>query len=344
MSNPEMTLGSYNQLLEELMKLFPEDSDNITSILIMEDDLKLQSIELFSELLEDSELFELFQKRKIKAFSSKSEKTKNLSTSLFGSTLTLKNIFNNQTQVIKDTLWTYLQLIVLTRLLENKEANVDRINLLEEAIKVKREKAIQERNIKQTENPVKNPLDLDVNEDTNNMINDIISNFEARLQNGQGNPLESVMEITEMINNKYQDKINNGEIEIEKLLENVTGSVPGLDQMMKSMGGAPTKPKETVVIDENFSTDDVKVEAPVESGPNMANMMGMFNKLSSMTDSDGNMDIGNLMKQLSKDANMTDEQVKQMEEMVSMVDKMDLSGENEESNDNKESNNYESTD
>ena len=26
MSNPEMTLGSYNQLLEELMKLFPEDS------------------------------------------------------------------------------------------------------------------------------------------------------------------------------------------------------------------------------------------------------------------------------------------------------------------------------
>ena len=39
-----MTLGSYNQLLEELIKLFPEDTDNITSILIMEDDIKLQSI------------------------------------------------------------------------------------------------------------------------------------------------------------------------------------------------------------------------------------------------------------------------------------------------------------
>ena len=287
-----------------------------------------------------------FRKRKIKAFSSKNEKTKNLSTSLFGSTLTLKNIFNNQTQVIKDTLWTYLQLIVLTRLLENKEKNVDRINMLEEAIKTKREKAVQERNIKQTETPVKNPLDLDVNEDTNNMINDIISNFEVRLQNGQGNPLESVMEITEMINNKYQDKINNGEIEIEKLLENVTGSVPGLDQMMKTMGGASAKPKETVIIDENFSTDDVKVEAPTESGPNMANMMGMFNKLSNMTDSDGNMDIGNLMKQLSKDANMTDEQVKQMEEMVNMVDKMDLGETNSDNTVEVEesSNNYESTD
>ena len=68
MSNPEMTLGSYNQLLEELIKLFPEDTDNITSILIMEDDIKLQSIELFSELLEDNELFELFQKKKNKSF------------------------------------------------------------------------------------------------------------------------------------------------------------------------------------------------------------------------------------------------------------------------------------
>ena len=334
MSNYEMTLSSYNQLLEELMKLFPDDTDNITSILIMEDDIKIQSTELFSELLEDNELFELFKKRKIKVFSSKSEKTKNLSSSLFGSTLTLKNIFNNQTSVIKDTLWTYLQLIVLTILLINKEINVDKINMLEEAIKMNRDKKVEQSdipvmnppNVEQSDNPVMNPLDLNVNKDTNNMINDIISNFEARLQNGQGNPLESVMEITEMINNKYQDKINNGEIEIEKLLENVTGSIPGLEQMMKSMGGGPNKPKETVIIDENFSTDDVKIEKPVENAPNMANMMGMFNKLNNMTDKNGNMDIGNFMKQLSKDANMTDGQVKQMEEMVSMVDKMDLSG------------------
>ena len=43
-----------------------KETDNITSILIMEDDIKLQSIELFSELLKDEELFELFKKRKIK--------------------------------------------------------------------------------------------------------------------------------------------------------------------------------------------------------------------------------------------------------------------------------------
>ena len=361
MSNYEMTLSSYNQLLEELMKLFPDDTDNITSILIMEDDIKIQSTELFSELLEDNELFELFKKRKIKVFSSKSEKTKNLSSSLFGSTLTLKNIFNNQTSVIKDTLWTYLQLIVLTILLINKEINVDKINMLEEAIKMNRDKKVEQSdipvmnppNVEQSDNPVMNPLDLNVNKDTNNMINDIISNFEARLQNGQGNPLESVMEITEMINNKYQDKINNGEIEIEKLLENVTGSIPGLEQMMKSMGGGPNKPKETVIIDENFSTDDVKIEKPVENAPNMANMMGMFNKLNNMTDKNGNMDIGNFMKQLSKDANMTDGQVKQMEEMVSMVDKMDLSGSLDKDDNlvssgsldkDEYSNNYESTD
>ena len=59
-----MTLGSYNQLLEELIKLFPEDTDNITSILIMEDDIKLQSIELFSELLRIMNYLNFFQKKK----------------------------------------------------------------------------------------------------------------------------------------------------------------------------------------------------------------------------------------------------------------------------------------
>ncbi len=323
MSDNSMILSSYNQLLEELIKLYPDETDNITSILIMEDDIKLQSIELFTEMLQDEELFELFRKRKIKVFSSKTEKTKSFSGSLFGSSLTLKNIFNNQLFEIKNVLWTYLQLIVITKLLENKEENKDKINILEEEIKNSSQPKIEpDTPLPRNDKNVINPLDLDVNQDTHNMINDIISNFENRLGQGNGNPLESVMEITEMINNKYQDKINNGDIEIEKLLENVTGSVPGLDKMMAQMG--PSKPKETVIIDENFTTDDVKIENNDNQGPNMASMMNMFNKLSNMTDDNGDLDINNLMKQLSKEANMTDEQVEQMEKMVSMVDNMDL--------------------
>mgnify|MGYP006074952565 CR=1 FL=1 len=335
-----MILSSYNQLLEELMKLFPDECNNITGILIMDDDIKLQSIDLFSIMLKDDELFELFKKRKIKVFSSKNEKTKSFSSSLFGSTLTLKNIFNNQSLVIKETLWTYLQLIQITKLLENKEINKDKINMLELEINSKNNPT------EEVTQSVKNPLDLDVNDDTNNMINDIITNFEKRLQNGKRNPLESVMEITEMINAKYQDKINNGEIEIEKLLENVTGAVPGLDKMMAKMVPGNSKPKETVIIDENFSTDDVKIEVLDDNQPNMANMMNMFSKISNMTDDNGNMDISSFMKQMSKDTNMTDDQIKQMEEMVGMVDNMDLGVENVEELNDEDNNvdNYKPTD
>ena len=130
-----MTLNNYNQLLEELLKLFPEESNTITSTLIMDDDIKMQSVDLFTELLQNDDLFQLFSKRKIKVFSSKTESTKSLSSSLFGTGLTLKNIFNNQPADIKTTLWTYLQLIYLTKLLENKNDNKERINLLEKEIR-----------------------------------------------------------------------------------------------------------------------------------------------------------------------------------------------------------------
>lgn len=334
MSDINLILNNYNELLEELMKLFPDETNMITNIMIMEDNIKMQSISLFSELLQDEELFTLFLQRKIKVFSSKTENTKNLSTSLFGSTLTLKNIFNNQPVTIKSTLWTYLQLIYLTKLFENKGENQIRISMLETEIKnasiVKetqpeiKQSDIKDSNINQSTG---NSLNLDVNGDTNNMINDIISSFENKLQQGQGNPLNSIMEITEMINHKYQDKINKGDIEIEKLLENVTGSVPGLDKMMSGMmNGVKKKPKEKVIIDENFSTDMVQPEVTEEkeSGPDMSKMMGMFDTFSKMTDSDGNMDINSLMSHIAKDSNMNEEQTKQMKDMMGMIDNMNL--------------------
>ena len=156
------------------------------------------------------------------------------------------------------------------------------------------------------------------------MINDIINSFESKLNKGNSNPLESIMEITEMINGKYNDKINNGDIEIEKLLENVTGSVPGLDKMMNGLT-KPKKRKETVIIDENFSTDDVTMEQDESSGvPDMTKMMGMFSKISSMTNENGDLDMSAFMNQVSQDNNMTQEQTKQMQQMMNAIDEMDL--------------------
>ena len=126
----------------------------------------------------------------------------------------------------------------------------------------------------------------------------------------------------------------------------MTGAVPGLDKMMAKMVPGNSKPKETVIIDENFSTDDVKIEVLDDNQPNMANMMNMFSKISNMTDDNGNMDISSFMKQMSKDTNMTDDQIKQMEEMVGMVDNMDLGVENVEELNDEDNNvdNYKPTD
>lgn len=312
MSN-NFILSNYNQLLDELLKLFPDDTDNITSILIMDDELKMQSVELFCEYLNDKELFNLFLHKKIKVFSSKTEKTKSLSSSLYGSSLPLKNIFNNMDQEVKLTLWSYLHIIYLTKLMENKETNKDRIQMIEN--KINQDK-FEHNNEHNNEKNKSNPLNLEVNGETNNMINDIITSFESKLQSGKGNPLDSIMEITNMINSKYQDKINNGDIELDKLLENVTANVPGLDKMVQGMK-KPEK-KEKVIIDENFSTDDVKVEKQEENGMDMMKMMNMFNKISSMTD--GDLDMSSLMKEISKDQNLTKEQEDQMGEMMKTLD------------------------
>ena len=70
------------------------------------------------------------------------------------------------------------------------------------------------------------------------------------------------MEISQKISVKYADKINKGEIELDKLMESISKKVPGMDQMMAGMMGGSGKkaaPKEKIIIDENFSTANVQV-------------------------------------------------------------------------------------
>ena len=129
-------------------------------------------------------------------------------------------------------------------------------------------------------------LGADVNQETTDMINDIVKSFESVLSNkGKANPMASIMEISKTISTKYADKIKNGNIELDKLMQAIMSKVPGMEKMMgaggaggtgvggmgssgmgsmmkdlfSKMGGSKEKEKETVIIDENFSTANVDV-------------------------------------------------------------------------------------
>ena len=269
-------LENYNLLIEQLALLFNEKEIK-EYILVLNNESKdkkwLRGVKFQQEI--SNELFDTFLESKIKLFSHKDEKTKNISESLFGSELSLKKIFNNRDNNTKFILWAYLHLIVLMVELTHKK-NKDKIKKLTKLIKenndllekAKKKSVKQQNNVKDPRSMLKDIFNVDVNDDTNDMLNDIVKSFESSLNNQTGNPLTGIFDISKKISSKYQDKINTGDIELNKLMEGIQKSIPGMDELMKNgldsldgiMGGKePRKPKETVIIDENFSTANVEL-------------------------------------------------------------------------------------
>jgi hypothetical protein len=134
-------------------------------------------------------------------------------------------------------------------------------------------------------------LDVDINNDTDNLLNDIAGSFDDILTgNSKTNPFSHIMNITKDISDKYGSKIDNGDIEVEKLMTSISKKVPGMEGFMDKMGGfkgmesvfknmGPKKKKDKIIINENFSTANVKVEENI-------NEVGMMD----------NVKIGNVLK------------------------------------------------
>ena len=271
-------LKEYNNFIEQLKVIFPsEETMEILNVLSQTDDkTKMNNGKLFA-LLINNENLDLFIKNKIKVFSHKSPDTQKISESLFGPEFSIKNLLNNQPEEVKKVIWISLHtLCLLGEYLNSNESSInnEKIELLNQVI-------LKERGTKQTE-PTETPqstnstsgaqkledmLGVEVNGETKTMIDDIVSSFEKVLtgQSG-GNPFGGIMEISQTISMKYADKINKGEIELDKIMESITKKIPGMDQMMSGMmggmmGGKSKKavPKEKILIDENFSTANVEV-------------------------------------------------------------------------------------
>ena len=263
-----------------------------------------ENLILFHNSINSDDLFNLFVRSKIKLFSSKTVETNNISESLFGVELTLKNIFNNQPSNVKNNLWKYLHLLFL--LVESYQENRSnkKINKLKELVKEKKEDTVNSEYDKDklskedlSERVKKDILNVDVNDTTNNMIDDIVSSFQDSLEGNSENPFNSILDITKKITEKYQDKIENGEIELDKMMNSITDTIPGMKGMVSENNN---EPKETVVIDENFSTDDVKLGDENENENNGLNLSGMMKMMNNMNGNNGGPNLQGLMSVMGK--------------------------------------------
>jgi hypothetical protein len=185
--------------------------------------------------------------------------------------------------------------MVLMIELGQKNKNNDRIknlgSLIESNIETyekskKNAEKLNKMGISDPKNIIKDMLGVDVNNETNDMIGDIVKSFEnsmSNLKSGEvpdmASLLPSILEISKNISSKYSDKITSGEIQLEKIMGGITKNIPGmdgnLDNISKMMGGnigdmmngmfKKEEKKELVIIDDNFSTSQVDLGKIKES-------------------------------------------------------------------------------
>jgi hypothetical protein len=279
-------IEEYNSFLNQLETIVEEapNKDIINTLKKECETDKLTRGLLFYNTLKSDSIFELFCKSKIKIFSSKDKETSLLSNSLFGEQFPLKKLINNQEQKTKDIIWKYLHLFYF--LLESNNEN--RSNRKSQIAKLLRKHKEEQKNL--TKDVKNDLLVVDVNDETNDMIDDIVKSFEKTLSGDNANPFESIMEITQKITEKYNDKIESGDIELDKLMSSIQSSIPGMPNLMGEGGmgglgamfGGQKKPVEKVIIDDNFSTDNVELgnkDKKEGSGMNLTNMLNMMNSM-----------------------------------------------------------------
>jgi hypothetical protein len=318
MSNLDNFNKSFSDFLTHVSEII--DSDLIKNIMNETTEDKIARVKKFNDNINTTTFLNYLSKNKIKLFSHKEKDTKVISESLFGTDLSLKKIFNNQEETIKLILWNDLKKI----LIDYNEYLIEtgNLDLTKSAIIIDRiEKLKLGNNIDPKESIDKILNTKNLNDTTNDMINDIFNSFKNKIDSGSPNPFNSILEISQNITDKYKEKIENGDIKLDDLLKNMT-NLPGMenmgnmvDMLSSNLNSIPKK-EEPVIIDENFSTADIeqgvvknneginldvgKILKTMDSFKNMVNenndgetnpnmpdlqkMMGIFNKLSTVED------------------------------------------------------------
>jgi len=255
MPNTIKVVNDFTNKIKEVKKDDEEVIKVLDTFLSLGDNEKETLLKNFYKKFEKiSDGKDFLEKRKNKLFSSKEEETYDFSISLYGEQLPLKKIFNGlEDGKEKDYLWICLKLL---------------INYL-----------------KPEDEKVENSLlKIKVDKNTNEMIEDIIGVFKDRFKEGQSNPLESIMEVTNVITEKYHNKIQSGDIKLESVMSELEEKIPGVKDMLNGMmpKNEPKVEKEKVIIDENFSTAKVVAgeDKPQENNMDLSKMLKMMNQFS----------------------------------------------------------------
>jgi hypothetical protein len=228
--------------------------------------------------------------------------------SLFGSELTLKKIFNNLSLDRKDELWDYLRVFYVICEFQGHKRK-DRLEALKKPLD------------KPNENKQMNKNDLfdgDFNPATNSFLEDIFSQMS---NTNQGNPIEVMNQTMQKISEKYQDQLNNGEIEMDKLFSSMQNKIPGMENIMSKINPMAQQDTEPVIMDENFSTKNVKVgEMKDDEQYNPINITKTLNLVNMLGEGDDN--IMNLINEMNNiDENLSDQENK--EKLEKIKSKMD---------------------
>ena len=282
-------LETFNNFITHLKTIYPNEStlEKLNEIMNYDNTIKINNGKLLASLFDD-DAFDLFVKSKIKVFSHKNQNNQNISESLFGSNFCLKNLLNNQPDDVKKLIWFNLHtLVLITYSLESELANKTRIDLLFNVL--------NPTNQTKSDKKINDVFGVEVNDETTFMMDDIMKSFEKVLSGANGaNPMMGIMEVSQQISVKYASKINDGSIEMDKIMKSIFSKMPGMEKMMEKMmsatnggtegmsglmsglmgglSGGSSKPKEKVIIDENFSTADVEVGKIKEDKNGLSNI------------------------------------------------------------------------
>ena len=194
----------YSEFVDQILKLYPDQNSDVykcvKQINSLDNQEKRDCGMKFADLINKttSNKNQLLS-RKIKLFSSKNETNKQISYSLLRF-IPLKKLLNgNVTLKVKDIIWDYILLLyVFTELSTKEKGNIDK-DLIKKILhsvndNTKKNSESSENSpktpvvppkktesvvsTKKTEKSDKNILNLDCNNETNNMINDIVGMFQ----------------------------------------------------------------------------------------------------------------------------------------------------------------------
>ena len=305
------TLKIFNDFCSKINQIYSNDSSItqvITNVLELHDEEKMILVKnLYDKFILVPNGQELLNNKKVKLFSSKEEETYALSCSLFGVNLTLKKIFNSLQGQDKNFLWISLGVLI------------------------DYSKPIETTKVKNS------ILNVEVDENVDGMIQDIVKEFKTTMEGGnETNPMQAILGITGKITEKYQDKLQSGEIKLDGLINDLQKNMPGVKEMMDKMMPKQSKKKvkkEKIIIDENFSTNTVPVglDKPEDNSIDLSKMLPMLNGLGSLGGSGGGLgdigkmlggDMGDIFKMVQNPDEMKNADPEKLKEMKNKMDKI----------------------